>query len=89
MKDAETVKRLKDKKQLEFIQILKGIRDYWLSLPDKTAEVVANGILFSILVLIDGDSSENDFHALHITDSVTNERIDCGYLHDLLFSEAR
>lgn len=33
--------------------------------------------------MVDGDSSVNDFHALAIIDRETNERIDCGYLHDL------
>ncbi len=77
---------MKNKKQMEFIQCLKEIKDYWMSQPDKTTEEIVNGVLFSTLVMIDGDSSANDFHALHITDNETGERIDCGYLHELLFS---
>lgn len=77
---------MKNKKQEEFIQCLKSIKDYWMSQPDKTPEEIVDGVLFSTLVMIDGDSSVNDFHALHITDSETGERIDCGYLHELLFS---
>ena len=74
-------------KQEQFISQLKDIKNYWLSLPDKTAEEVVDGTLFSLLVMIDGDSSTNDFHALQITDSETKKRIDCGYLHELYFKK--
>lgn len=67
----------------KFIQALKSIKNYWLSLPDKTTEEIVDGVLFSTLVMIDGDSSTNDFHSFSIIDRETNTRIDCGYLHDL------
>lgn len=73
--------------QEKFIQSIKSIRDYWLSLPKKSTEEVASGIIFSILVMIDGDSGTNDFHALEITDSETKQRLDCGYLHELYCRE--
>lgn len=72
--------------QKEFIQQTKEIRDYWLSLPDKTTEEIVDGVLFSMLVMFDGDSAINDFHALKIIDTHTGTRIDCGYLHDLYFT---
>lgn len=75
------------KNQKEFIQQTKEIRDYWLSLPDKSTKEVVDGVLFSLLVMIDGDSGQNDFHRLKITDSETGDRLDCGYLHDLYFKE--
>lgn len=71
--------------QEKFIQALREIKDYWLSVPNKTTEEIVDGVLFSTLVMIDGDSSTNDFHALEITDSESKERIDCGYLHELYF----
>ena len=75
----------RNEQQEKFIQGIKTIRDYWLSLPDKTAEEIVDGVLFSTFVMFDGDSSANDFHALAIIDRETNERIDCGHLHELYF----
>lgn len=69
--------------QEKFINNLKTIKEYWTSLPGKTSEEVADGIIFSILVMIDGDSGTNDFHFLEIKDGETQERIDCGYLHEI------
>lgn len=69
--------------QEKFVNALKTIKDYWTSLPDKTSDEVADGIIFSILVMIDGDSGTNDFHSLEIKDEETKERIDCGYLHEI------
>lgn len=73
--------------QEKFIQALREIKEYWLSVPHKTTEEIVDGVLFSTLVMIDGDSSTNDFHALEITDSETKKRIDCGYLHELYFKK--
>ena len=70
-------------KQEQFIRQIKDIKNYWLSLPDKTAEEVVDGVLFSLLVMIDGDSGMNDFHALDIIDTKDNQLINCGYLHEL------
>ena len=70
-------------KQEQFIEQLKTIKNYWLSLPDKTTEEVVDGVLFSLLVMIDGDNGMNDFHALEIIDTVDGQQIDCGYLHEL------
>ena len=70
-------------KQEQFIEQLKTIKNYWLSLPDKTTEEVVDGVLFSLLVMIDGDSGMNDFHALEIVDTKDGQQIDCGYLHEL------
>ena len=74
-------------KQEQFIRQLKDIKNYWLSLPDKTVEEVVDGTLFSLLVMIDGDSGMNDFHALEIIDAEDGEQIDCGYLHELYCRE--
>lgn len=75
--------------QDKFINSLKTIKDYWTSLPGKTSEEVADGIIFSILVMIDGDSGTNDFHPLEIKDKTTQERIDCGYLHEVYCGEVK
>ena len=72
----------KQNKQKEFIEQIKSIKDYWLSLPNKTTEEVVDGVLFSLLVMIDGDSGMNDFHPLKIIDTTDGQRIDCGYLHE-------
>ena len=47
----------RNEQQEKFIQALKTIRDYWLSLSGKTTEEIVDGVLFSTLVMIDGDSS--------------------------------
>ena len=67
----------------KFIQQIKSDRDYWLRQPGKTTEEVVDGVIFSLLVMIDGDSSTNDFHRLKITDTYSGKQIDCGYLHEL------
>ena len=73
-------------KQEQFINQIKNIKNYWLSLPDKTAEEVVDGVLFSLLVMIDGDSGMNDFHALELIDTKDDESISCGYLHEIYCS---
>ena len=70
-------------KQEQFIEQIKDIKNYWLSLPDKTVEEVVDGVLFSLLVMIDGDSGMNDFHALELIDTEDDESISCGYLHEI------
>lgn len=74
-------------KQEEFIKQIKGIKNYWLSLSNKTTEEVVDGVLFSLLVMIDGDSGMNDFHPLKIVDTTDGKRIDCGYLHEVYCRE--
>ena len=70
-------------KQEQFIEQIKNIKNYWLSVPDKTTEEVVDGVLFSLLVMIDGDSGMNDFHPLAIMDMEDGQQINCGYLHEL------
>ncbi len=72
----------KQNKQEEFVEHIKGIKDYWISLPNKTTEEIVDGVLFSLLVMIDGDSGMNDFHPLKIIDTMDGEQINCGYLHE-------
>ena len=69
-------------KQEQFINQIKDIKNYWLSQPNITAEDAVDGVLFSLLVMIDGDSGMNDFHALEIIDTETDQLISCGYLHE-------
>lgn len=71
--------------QEKFITQIKSDRDYWLEQKDKTTEEIVDGVLFSLLVMIDGDSATNDFHRLKIIDTGNGKRIDCGYLHELYF----
>lgn len=70
-------------KQEQFIEQINAIKNYWLSLPNKTAEEVVDGAFFSLLVMIDGESGMNDFHALEIIDTEDGQQIDCGYLHEI------
>lgn len=69
--------------QAKFIQQIKSDIDYWLKQSDKATEEIVYGIIFSLLVMIDGDSATNDFHRLKIIDTHNGKRIDCGYLHEL------
>lgn len=70
-----------------FIENLKDIKKYWSSVKfkcqDMTTDEVIDGVIFSILVMIDGDSAATDFHRLTITNSRNGKRIDCGNLHEL------
>ena len=75
-------------KQEQFIRQLKDIKNYWLSQPNLTAEEVVDGTLFSLLVMIDGDSGMNDFHPLAIMDMEDGQQINCGYLHEIYCREA-
>ena len=72
-------------KQEQFIEQIKQIKNYWLSQPNQTAEEVVDGVLFSLLVMIDGDSGMNDFHPLEIIDTADGQQINCGYLHEFYF----
>lgn len=69
----------------KFIQQIKSIRDYWLKQSNKTTEEVVDGVIFSLLVMIDGDSAINDFHSLKVIDTHDGKRLDCGYLHELFY----
>lgn len=69
-------------KQEQFVNQIKNIKNYWLSVPNQTTEEVVDGVLFSLLVMIDGDSGMNDFHSLKIIDTEDGQQIDCGYLHE-------
>jgi hypothetical protein len=69
-------------KQEQFIDQLKDIKNYWLRQPGLSTEETVDGVLFSLLVMIDGDSSANDFRALEIIDTEDDESISCGYLHE-------
>ena len=69
-------------KQEQFIKQIKDIKNYWLRQPNLTTEDIVDGVLFSLLVMIDGDSGMNDFHALEIIDTEDDESISCGYLHE-------
>lgn len=66
-----------------FIENLKDIKKYWASVTDITVDEAIDGVIFSILVMIDGDSAATDFHRLTITNSRNGKRIDCGNLHEL------
>lgn len=77
----------------EFLESVAQYRDYWLGLDEETVkksceftgdspeEYRMNGLIFSIMVLIDGDSSVNDFKHYEIKYGVTslNKGV---YLHE-------
>lgn len=73
--------------QEKFIAQIKSDRDYWLEQEGKTTKEIIDGVLFSLLVMIDGDSATNDFHRIKVIDTENGKRIDCGYLHELYFKE--
>ena len=72
-------------KQEQFIEQIKTIKDYWLRQPNLTTEDTVDRVLFSLLVMIDGDSSANNFRALEIIDTEDDESISCGYLHEFYY----
>ena len=69
-------------KQEQFVNQLKDIKNYWLRQSTRMTEEIVDGVLFSLLVMIDGESGMNDFHALRIIDTEDGQQIDCGYLHE-------
>lgn len=76
-----------ENKSKEFIKQILNIRDYWLNVGKEQnydSKTIVNGTIFSILVMLDGDSSSNDFHSIELMDEHDGKRIDCGYLHELL-----
>ena len=60
-------------KQEQFINQIKDIKNYWLRQSTRTTEEIVDGVLFSLLVMIDGDSGMNDFHPLEIIDTVDGQ----------------
>lgn len=68
--------------QEKFLNNLKAIKEYWIK-SGTTPEMVADGIIFSILVMIDGDSGVNDFHPLKIIDQETGKQINHSRLHEV------
>ena len=54
---------------------------------EQTTEEFVDGVLFSLLVMIDGDSGMNDFHPLRVVDDTDGEQIDCGYLHEYYYRQ--
>lgn len=71
--------------QKDFVQKLKLIKEYRLSLQDKTREELVDGVIYDILSMIDGEAGINNFHSLKIVDMENGERIDCGYLHEIYY----
>ena len=61
-----------NKKRKEFLECLLDECEYWKDKPDSVY-----GVVFSILVMIDGHSSVNDFKSIEIK-GITNS----GYLHE-------
>lgn len=72
----------------EFIKHIQGLKTYWLGM-NKNTEDTLDGFIHSLLAMLDGDSSVNDFTYITLTDSSDNEIInpeDC-WLHKLLFDK--
>lgn len=72
----------------EFINQLKEIKTYWIGMNQNTEDTL-DGFIHSLLVMLDGDSSVNNFTYITLTDSSDNEIInpeDC-WLHELLFNK--
>lgn len=84
-----TEKSMKTSK--EFVKNLIKIKKYWLDTFNKnkdynyalSVEEVADGIIFSILTMIDGQSSINDYQYLTIIDERVREEITSTKLHEL------
>lgn len=80
----------------EFLESIASYKDYWLNLDDEVVkksckftnenplEYRMNGLIFSILVMIDGDCSLNNFkhYDLKYDGKIINKNI---YLHDNIF----
>ena len=80
----------------EFLESIASYRDYWLNLDDEVVEKSCkftnensleyrmNGLIFSLLVMIDGDSSVNNFkhYNLKYGGKTINKDI---YLHENIF----
>ena len=79
--------------QKEFLKGCHNCVNYWSGVntqncDDKTKKLIKDnveGAIFSLLVMLDGDSAINDFHSYQITNEITGENINCGNLHDLFY----
>jgi hypothetical protein len=70
----------------EFLKAIHSNIDYWESLPDKTTRERIEGIAFSILVILDGESIRMPPFAVRPLDENGNEGISIsGELHDSFF----
>lgn len=63
----------------EFVEQLKDIRDFWVK-EGNTKEDVADGIMRSILSMIDGDIGINNYHKLGVIDYTEGKLINGGDL---------
>ena len=76
------MRRSKDK---QFIDQLLMIRNYWLSL-NKDSQETLDGFIFSLCVMLDGESGVNDCHYIQLYDTVKKKYIndDNIWLHETL-----
>lgn len=49
----------------EFLKHIHAVSEYWANLPDKTPQERCDGVAFSILVTLDGESA--DFPAFNVS----------------------
>ncbi len=61
----------------KFIKSLIGIRDYWLSLNESREDTI-DGFIYSMLVMMDGDSGINDF----VSYTLIRDKIEARYTYD-------
>ncbi len=76
--------------KMEILEYIKTMRNYWIDLPSKSLKERMNGIIFSILVMFDGES---DLPAMdivirpHEDDRDYNEKYDTNWFPDGLILE--
>ena len=66
----------------KFVKRLEVIRDTWIKQGNTKAET-ADGIIYEILRMIDGDAAINDCHRLGIIDYEKGELVSGGNLLDI------
>lgn len=74
-----------------FIDDIITLRNYWINESRATTkEDVLDGFIHSLFVMIDGDSSVNDFHYLKVTDTVAHKVLNPKWLlHELYFPKLK
>lgn len=71
---------------LDFVNCVRAIKDYWLA-QNKSKGETAEGICFSILTLIDGESGRNDFQQILLTTRGSKNFNKDDFLHEIYCSE--
>jgi hypothetical protein len=89
-KEAKVEEEKKEEIKTSFIEYLGVIIDYWETLPDKSLHERMTGVVFSLLVALDGEAGDQPPFAVRPIDEKGNEGPDIsGSLHECFGQASR